>query len=255
MIDRAHLRQRARHVAHRVVRRAGYEISRFPPTDFRDDDIEMLQRVEPFTATSAERIYVLRDTVRQLVRNDVPGAFVESGVWRGGSMMAVALTLKQLDVLDRDLYLFDTYTGMVDPTDEDVLGNGLRAEEQLGTRTETTALSPWMIAPLEHVKENMASTGYPEARIHYVVGDVRETVAVESPPTIALARLDTDWYESTRAELAAFYPRLSPGGALLLDDYGHWMGVKQATDEFLAGLDAPPLLHRVDDAARILVRP
>jgi O-methyltransferase len=68
-------------------------------------------------------------------------------------------------------------------------------------------------------------------------------------------RLDTDDYASTRAELEALYPKLTPGGVLMIDDYGHFRGARRATDEFLEGQPRVPLLHRVSYAVRSGVKP
>ena len=86
----------------------------------------------------------------------------------------------------------------------------------------------------------MASTGYPPDRVRYVKGPVERTIPDRLPGgPIALLRLDTDWYESTRHELLHLFPLLSPGGVLIIDDYGHWSGARKAVDEYLGGLAVP----------------
>jgi O-methyltransferase len=80
----------------------------------------------------------------------------------------------------------------------------------------------------------MAELDYPQEQIHFHKGKVEETIPSEAPETIALLRLDTDWYESTKHELEHLYDRLSPGGILIIDDYGHWEGARLATQEFMA---------------------
>ncbi len=101
----------------------------------------------------------------------------------------------------------------------------------------------------------MAKVGYPANRLHYVRGKVEETVPAQAPQQIALLRLDTDWYESTRHELKHLYPRLSSGGVLIVDDYGHWKGSRQATDEFIAETPEFGLLTRIDYTGRLSVKP
>jgi hypothetical protein len=83
---------------------------------------------------------------------------------------------------------------------------------------------------------------------------VEETLPARAPGKIALLRLDTDWYESTRCEMEHLYPRLSPGGVLIVDDYGHWQGARDAVDEYLAAHEEALLLARVDYTARIAVK-
>jgi len=98
------------------------------------------------------------------------------------------------------------------------------------------------------------SIGYPEQQIHFVEGLVEETLPAEAPEEIALLRLDTDWYSSTKHELEQLYPRLAPGGVLILDDYGHWQGARRAVDEYFAENQITLLLNRVDSTARIGVK-
>jgi hypothetical protein len=88
-----------------------------------------------------------------------------------------------------------------------------------------------------------------------VKGKVEDTIPLRAPPKIALLRLDTDWYESTRHELEHLYPRLSPGGIMIIDDYGHWQGARAAVDEFLERTAAPLFLHRIDYTGRLLIKP
>ena len=100
----------------------------------------------------------------------------------------------------------------------------------------------------------MALTGYPEEKIHYVEGKVEETLPGAAPEKIALLRLDTDWYESTRHELDVLYPLLSVGGVLIIDDYGDWQGAQKAVDEYFAKRKGRILLTRVDHSARMGVK-
>jgi O-methyltransferase len=83
---------------------------------------------------------------------------------------------------------------------------------------------------------------------------VERTLPDRAPAEIALLRLDTDWYESTRHELVHLYPRLSAGGVLIVDDYGHWAGAKRAVDEYLGEQAEPLLLHRIDYTGRIAIK-
>ena len=100
----------------------------------------------------------------------------------------------------------------------------------------------------------MAQSGYPSEKLHFVRGPVEETIPDCVPEQIALLRLDTDWYESTKHELLHLFPRLQPGGVLIVDDYGHWQGAQRAVDEYF-GTEHPPLfLSRIDYAARIAIK-
>jgi hypothetical protein len=226
---------------------------RFP--DFDTAHLETLSAVRPYTMTSPERIHALIEATKYVTRRQIPGAIVECGVWRGGSMMAAARTLQSLRAADRDLYLFDTFEGMSAPTAADVDLAGRTASSALAESSRADKGSYWCYASLDDVKRTIATLGYPAERVHFVQGKVEETVPAQAPERIALLRLDTDWYESTKHELQHLYPRLSSGGVLIIDDYGHWKGSRQATDEFMAATPDFGLLTRIDYTGRIAIKP
>lgn len=216
------------------------------------DDVAIWQRVAPFTMTSPERMQALVDSVRYLERHQISGAFVECGVWRGGSMMAAALALSGSS--NRELYLFDTYDGMPPPSDIDIDYSGASAAAQ--TANDPLRIGPiTAVAHLNEVRRNMASTGYPDSQVHYIEGMVENTVPKLAPDQIALLRLDTDWYESTHHELLHLFPRVVSGGVLIVDDYGHWKGARQAVDDYLDATGIRLLLCRIDFTGRIAVVP
>ena len=223
------------------------------PFDFDEADKELYRRVDPYTMTTPPRVYALVRAVEYVVARGVPGAIVECGVWRGGSMMAAALTLLRLGVTDRELYLYDTFSGMPPPSEVDTTRSGVRAADLLAQEDEDSHI--WAIASLPDVRAAVLSVGYPEQQIHFVEGLVEETLPGEAPEEIALLRLDTDWYSSTKHELEQLYPRLAPGGVLILDDYGHWQGARRAVDEYFGKNRITLLLNRVDGTARICVKP
>lgn len=223
--------------------------------DFSPEDVATIQAVWRYTVTSPERIHALIRSVEHVLASHIAGDFVECGVWRGGSMMAVARTLLARGCDDRTLWLYDTFAGMTRPGPEDVGYDGVPAHLEFERRRISDESSTWAAASTADVRANLASTGYPGARLRFVEGPVERTVPVTAPDRIAVLRLDTDWYVSTRHELEHLYPRLVPGGVLIIDDYGHWRGAGKAADEYLAGLRPRPFLHRVDYSARLLVKP
>lgn len=225
-----------------------------------DDDKRICQQVAPYSMTNELRIQALLDAVDYVVKRDIPGAFAECGVWRGGSVLAMVLKLQQMGVRDRDIYLYDTFEGMTEPTAEDT------------SAFEATAIDTWQKAQIEGVRawdnlfkaelftettvrQLLIDSGYPEDRLHFIKGRVEDTIPAEAPTDIALLRLDTDWYESTRHELIQLYPRLREGGVLIIDDYGHWEGCRKAVDEYFSSDAATlPLLNRIDYTARIAIK-
>jgi hypothetical protein len=228
-----------------------HEEGGYPP-DFDDADRALYEVVKPYTLTPPERVWALRKAVQYIVARGIEGDIVECGVWRGGSMMAAAQTLLDLGDTDRRLHLFDTYTGMTTPTGDDVMYDGSTANDLMPNAERGSRLLA--DAALEDVKANLALIPYPPERIHFVEGPVEETIPAAAPEAIALLRLDTDWYESTKHELEHLFPRLSVGGVLIIDDYGHWLGARRAVDEYLVQNDVNLLLTRVDYTARMALK-
>lgn len=250
----------AERVVRGALRRAGYEVApirgtkadQFPP-DFDSATRDVCRFVRPFTMTSPERIFALRQAVQHVIQHGILGDIVECGVWKGGSMMAVARTLQESGVTDRSLCLFDTFDGMSAPTQQDVSLEGESAADLLSTSAKESSMT-WAYGPIDEVKRNLLSTGYPAERMSFIRGKVEETIPQYAPDRIALLRLDTDWYESTYHELLHLYPRLSLGGVLIIDDYGHWAGAREAVDKYFAEHRLQLLLNRIDYTARICVK-
>ncbi|MBO0731451.1 MAG: class I SAM-dependent methyltransferase [Acidimicrobiaceae bacterium] len=205
------------------------------PTHLDDVTRRIIAKVSPRTMTGAAGLESLVEATRYVVHHRIPGEIVECGVWRGGGMQAVALALLSLGDSSRELHLFDTFEGMPPPTAEDTRrqqnGETVAAAAMLAEAAKTEAV--WSVAGLDDVREGMADTGYPADKVRYHVGMVEETTPGEAPEQIAILRLDTDWYASTKHELETLYERLSPGGVLMIDDYADWDGARKATDEWL----------------------
>lgn len=218
--------------------------------DVSDADRETYRLVSPYTMTSAARIYALCEAVRFLLRTEIHGAFVECGVWRGGSAMAMALTCRAHGVL-RPLHLFDTFEGMPVSSERDVeIGSGRTAEQLRAVHSD--AEGRWVVATQEEVRANMTAAGIDMGAVHLHAGMVEDTIPAAAPDHIALLRLDTDWYASTRHELQHLWPRLAVGGVLIVDDYGHFSGARDAVDEYFA--TRPVLLQRIDYTGRLIIK-
>jgi len=234
--------------------RLSYMIGTPIPLEYDDDLAATVRRVRRHTLTSAARVAALCDGIEYLVRNDIDGDIAECGVWKGGSMMAAALTLVRLGDTDRDLYLYDTYEGMVEPSAADVSSPYDGYSPQKRWRRITDRGGHWAGVGVLEVRAAVESTGYPPQRIHCIAGKVEDTLPEQAPAKIALLRLDTDWYESTRHELRVLYPRLVEGGVLIIDDYGHYEGARRAVDEYFDEIDEAVLLHRIDYTGRVAIK-
>jgi len=182
--------------------------------------------VTPYTMLSKKRIQNNIHCIDEIVRKNISGDIVEIGVYKGGSVLSMLLALQHKGVV-RPTRLYDTFTGLTAATEHDVeLGSGKHFNERVKE-------VPWFqcIADIETVKKTLSLISYPSDAIHYHVGDIMK--CTEFPEQIALLRLDTDFYDSTKYELEHFYPRVSSGGIVIIDDYGYWKGSRKATDEFL----------------------
>ena len=239
-----------------AIQRAGFDIIRhigYPP-DFSAEDIQICEIVKPYTMTSPERVYSLINAARYVIKNEIDGAFVECGVWKGGSSMALALAILRLGAERRDLYLYDTFSGMSAPGDVDISFRGEAAHQEFFKTKISDNLSNWCLSPIEEVKRNLFSTGYDKEKIHFVQWKVEKTIPKSIPQNIAILRLDTDWYESTKHELTHLFPLLNKNGVLIIDDYGHWEGARKAVDEYISGNNIQILFNRIDYTGRIAIK-
>jgi O-methyltransferase len=219
--------------------------------------LNILAKIAPYTMTGREGLettYALFQAIRYIMQNNIPGDMVECGVWRGGSMMLIALALQHFGDTDRDLYLYDTFAGMTEPDEVDIDYDG-QAMKPVWAQIKSQNQPMGFGGSEDQVRANMRLTGYPEPRMHFVKGDVLQTIPVQAPSRIAVLRLDTDWYKSTLHELTHLYDRLVPHGVLIIDDYGWCRGARQATDEFFRDRPFKPMLHRVDQGPRLIVKP
>ena len=210
--------------------------------------------------TSKEIMFATYQAAKYVAERGIPGDIVECGVWRGGSALLAGLAVRAAQeraprrrlwgLRRRKLWLYDTFEGMTAPTSQDVDLTGTAAAEYMEAYSDE---GRWCYADEADVRWVFASEGFGPEDIEVVKGDVVQTIPVRRPDRIALLRLDTDSYESTKAELALLYPRLSRGGVLIIDDYGHWEGSRQAVDEFFAS-EPGLLLNRVSYAVRVAVK-
>lgn len=228
------------------------QVDPFP--DLEKEFMDTLKKCKPYTMTSEERLYAMHQAIQYLVKNNIAGDIVECGVWRGGSTMCALLELVKLGKTNREVFLYDTFEGMSEPTEKDANLLGKGAQQLLNESQKTTEDIMWCYAPIEDVKKNIESTGYPEQKVNYVKGKVEDTIPQTMPGEIALLRLDTDWYESTYHELTHLFPKLVKGGVIIIDDYGHWQGAREAVDQYFKENNIHLLLNRIDYTGRIGIK-
>ena len=167
--------------------------------------------------------------------------------------MLIALTLLELNETNRKIYLYDTFEGMSEPTEEDALISDKSFHAKSVWKEEQKKdFNNWCFSSLSEVRNNMYSTNYPIDRIIFIKGKVEESVPKIMPSQVVLLRLDTDFYESTKHELVHLFPVLTKKGVLIIDDYGCWAGQKKAVDEYFS--NKPILLNRIDDSGIIGIK-
>ena len=147
----------------------------------------------------------------------------------------------------RDIYLYDTFAGLVEPskydyTCKDTVLDTKNSEEVYENWKEqiiTSNINNWCYTHIEKVKSNLYSTGYPQDKLHFIVGNTIETLQIKEniPEKIAILQLDTDWYESSKVEIEKLYNNVVVGGVIIFDDYYHWDGQRRAVDEFFKSIN------------------
>ena len=184
-----------------------------------------------------------RPAIEYVIKKGIPGDLVECGV-ESGRFERMWIEELQAQGCEREIYMYDTFGGLTKPDKFDYAAAGAvnnpwvdaasvaQTWEQKKLYTASGEVNGWCYCPLERVRANLLSTGYPESRLHFVVGDVAKTLTETVPDQIAVLRLDTDWYESSKIELEVLYDRVTPGGIVIFDDYYYWDGQRRATDEF-----------------------
>jgi hypothetical protein len=226
--------------------------------DMTADERTIFAEVCNFSCQMPEAVAQLCRAVEHLVKHEIEGDFVECGVYRGAAEVAIIRTLQRLGVTDRDIWLYDTFEGMPEPdADRDQFyceqpGDNMKFWDKT---KRGDGGSDWVRAELNDVRQNILHATYPDERKHFVKGLVEDTIPGMMPDKIALLRLDTDFYSSTKHELQHLYPRVVSGGVVIIDDYGAYRGSQQATDEYLQEQGLRVLLTRIDEHVRLFVKP
>jgi hypothetical protein len=215
---------------------------------------QLARRISQVTISDIAAQWALYKAIHHVVKHNIPGDIVECGVWSGGSMLLAAEALRHFGDTTRKIYLYDTFDGMPKPFEQDIdnLGNSAR---QSWTHWRDNGRSWGFGGTLENVKSVLSHTAFPQDNLICVPGMVKDTKAATLPDQIALLRLDTDFYASTYHELLHGYPKLSPGGVLIVDDYGYFLGARKATDRYIAENALPLFLARLNSSVHLAIKP
>ena len=209
-----------------------------------------------YSMTTSIRMWALLQSAKEVLKKKIKGDFVECGVWRGGNIILLKNILEQHKI-KKNVYGFDTFQGMTEPTRHDVdTENNSASILMKKTSKNDQEFSIWAYSSLEKTKKNIYKNIKSKKNLKLIQGKVEDTLVIKEnvPKKISLLRLDTDWYESTKVELEILYPLLQKGGILIIDDYGHFKGCRKAVDEYFSKHKKKPMLHYVDYTCRLIIK-
>ncbi len=193
------------------------------PTPMRKEKREEGRDWPPHAHTMAglKRLRSLAIAVRTVIEEGVPGDLIETGAWRGGCSILMAGALKAYAEQGRKVWVADSFCGLPPPDDADAPDQGDRHHTMTG-----------LAVSLDDVRENFAAYGLLDGNVEFLQGWFKDTLPAAAIDSLAVMRLDGDMYGSTKQALEALYPKLAPGGYVIIDDYGNWAPCRQAVDEF-----------------------
>ncbi len=222
--------------------------------EISNDELKILKEITNFSMSTPANHWAIIQSLKHIKENDIKGDIVECGVWRGGNLILFKKIIDKLN-LEKKIFAFDTFEGMPEPGKEDFDLKNINAEKIYKNYKKKDL--KWCFSNIDEVKSNVSKFFKNDYKnFNFIEGKVEETLMYEEnlPQSISLLRLDTDFYESTKKELEILYPRLSKGGVLIIDDYGHWQGSRKAVDEYF-NLEKDFLwFHRIDYASRLHIK-
>lgn len=239
-----------------------YLLPRDLANDAEDEFREIYRPIRGYTMLSPAACYAIYSATKHIANADIPGDIVMTGVWRGGAAAICAQTLRRMEREEKRLWLYDSFDWCwPEPkaVDGTLYGRGSADTRALVEKqkraAESASYSKEQHVRIQDVKELICATEYPEKNISFIEGFTQETLPNNLPDRVALAHLDTDFYESTSCELAHLYPLLTPSGILIIDDYPTEHGARKAVDEYFGDMDSPPFMSRIDYQGRLIVKP
>lgn len=189
------------------------------------------------TMVGRARLDNVQELVCDVLARSVPGDLVETGVWRGGTAIFMRAILAAHGCLDRRVWACDSFEGLPPP---DSVTYPKDASMVITDRDQHRMVSEGLAVPLEKVKENFLRYDLLDDQVRFVEGWFSESLPVAPIDRIAVLRLDGDYYESTMDALVNLEPKVSPGGYVIVDDYGALEACRAAVDDYRAsrGIDA-----------------
>lgn len=229
------------------LKKLGFKIVRYPDKikdpihnwDVESRFIEVWDQWKHLTGEPWQAYYTIWEAARYIVTNELRGSFVECGVQNGVGSIFMGEALAYFGSTDRNIYCYDTFTGMSEPSQQDFGIDGIPAKDILSNWPERNGIKDFCYGPYDEVVSNIERQRYPFDKYIFIRGKVEDTIPQQIPKKIALLKLDTDWYESTKHELEHLYPLLVSKGIIILDDYGCWHGARKAADDYFLNKKRP----------------
>lgn len=165
--------------------------------------------VEAYTMIGAKRMDNLAECVNSVLCQNVPGDFIETGVWRGGACIFVRGILQARGVTNRKVFVADSFRGLPEP-------NVDKYPDDAGDKHHTFS---YLAVSRKQVEQNFQRFGLLDSQVVFLEGWFKDTLPNLPSSQLAVIRLDGDMYESTMDALTQLYPKLSPGGFCIIDDY------------------------------------
>jgi len=185
----------------------------------------------------------LQFCISDVIQRGVPGDLVETGVWRGGATIFMRAMLKVMNVTDRFVWAADSFEGLPEPDAEK-----FPREARSFKSAAMTKYYKHLAVGLDEVRRNFEAYGMLDDQVKFLKGWFKDTLPTAPIKSIAVLRLDGDYYESTRDALTNLYDKVSAGGYVIIDDYGEdsWTHCRQAVDEFRQERGIADPMVRVD---------
>jgi O-methyltransferase len=254
-------------IKYRSPNEANLNIGEHLGYELENEATECINVVKNHTMLSKRRLVTLYQQVAYCERYEIPGSFVECGVWKGGAMGVMALANLHEGALRRHLHLFDAFQEICEP---DAAVDGERALRHVRKLTGKDGHNSGKLEAVSGVYDSFGgpgtleenrqlleqSIGYPAEFVHYHVGWFQDTVPAEHHDVgqIAILRLDGDWYASTKVCLEYLFDKVVRGGVVIIDDYGTYEGCRRAVDEFMDLKQIQAYLAPIDSDCRFFVK-
>lgn len=218
------------------LQRLGYQVTKLPRADRSKREAGATWPTLAHSMIGSRRLDNIRDCVQTVIREDIPGDFIETGVWRGGAVILMKGILKACGSVDRRVFAADSFQGLPPPDQgkypADAGDDHHRFRDYLGVSRQ-------------QVEESFRRYGLLDDKVVFLEGWFKDTLASAPIERLAILRLDGDMYESTHDALQALYPKLQPGGFCIVDDYSH-PACRQAVDDYFRAHDTRPSPTRID---------